>query len=390
MGHTHSFVFAHHQDRLRHKERERRARKEGLGTMTREQRVAAVTGATGFIGAHIVSQLLDEGYVVHACVRDPENENKVGFLKQIAHKKNDGLVPDQRLKFFRCDLMEKGSFDEACRNANVVIHSAAVVDLSGRNNDLVVNAAVEGTRNVLQAAVQSTSVKRMVLISSVSAILDMNKPPNYVFTESDFNLYSTPENGDAYGYAKRLSEQIFWDETKAAGLEAVSINPSMVIGPALSAQHCRGTIAPIYRMLSSAKEGKIPSYKMYHSKLRFVDVRDVAKATVKALSSKCAVGKRNLLCNDAQPTTFGELLPLLAKASPAQSFHLPVKEPTKEQIAAETNTYFNQYILRTGPVYSNAKSKAEGGLMREGYLLMKDTLADTTESLVTLGEIHAH
>merc|ERR1712157_607783 len=95
------------------RETEREARKEGLGTMTREQRVAAVTGATGFIGAHIVSQLLDEGYVVHACVRDPENENKVGFLKQIAHKKNDGLVPDQRLKFFRCDLMEKGSFDEA-------------------------------------------------------------------------------------------------------------------------------------------------------------------------------------------------------------------------------------------------------------------------------------
>ena len=231
--------------------------------MTREQEemrneVAVVTGATGFIGAHVVKHLLDKGYVVRCCVRDPSNKNKVGFLENLAkEKKNTGAV-----KFYRSDLLELGSFDEACEGADVVVHSAGVVDLTGQNNDLVVQAAVEGTKNVVGAAVKAKTVKRVVLISSVSAILDMDKPTNYVFTEKDFNLYSTPENGDAYGYAKRVSEEIFWDTTKAAGLEGVAINPAMVLGPALAKEHCNGTIAPIHLMLSGVKEGKIPSYKM--------------------------------------------------------------------------------------------------------------------------------
>ena len=350
-----------------------------------EPKTVAVTGANGYIGAHVCAGLLDAGLKVRACVRDPGNAQKVSFLKKIAEAKGAA----DRLELFRGDLLDEGSYAPAFEGADVVVHTAAVVDLSGGNAQNTIDAAVIGTTNVMACARSSKSVRRLVNVSSVSAIMDESKADDHVFTEADWNNYSTVETGDPYGYAKVTSERLFWKEAKAAGLEAVSINPAMVIGPALHPSHCKGTLGPLCWLLVGGGENppeKAPSWKIYHCPLRMVDVRDVAKACVRAALSdhEGVLGRRHLLANDSAPKTFAQLLPDLQRLFPKYALAVPPEEPKTEAEAPEdTSSFYKKYVSRTGPIYDNAYSKEF--LMREGYLSMEDSLAQSIETMVSLG-----
>jgi len=352
--------------------------------MTRtEPKTVAVTGANGFIGAHVCASLLDAGLTVRACVRDPTNDDKYGFLKKIAEAKGAA----DRLELFRGDLLDEGSYH--FEGADVVVHTAAVVDLSGGNAQTTIDAAVLGTKNVMDCARSSSTVSRVVNISSVSAILDMSKPNEYVFTEADWNTYSTVETGDPYGYAKARSEELFWKEAKAAGLEAVSINPAMVIGPALHPSHCKGTLGPLCWLLVGGGETspeKSPSWKIFQSKLRLVDVRDVARACVRATVSnqEGVLGRRHLLANDSAPATFAQLRPELQRLFPKYALAVPPEEPkTEAETSKDNSSFLKKYLSRTGPIYDNAYSKEF--LMREGYISMEDSLTQSIATMVSLG-----
>ena len=81
----------------------------------------AVTGASGFVGSHVVKNLVEHGYDVHACLRDSSREDKTSYLLDI-DKKGPGSV-----KLFSCDLYKAadGEYDEAFAGCSVVFHVAA-------------------------------------------------------------------------------------------------------------------------------------------------------------------------------------------------------------------------------------------------------------------------
>ncbi|XP_057477356.1 tetraketide alpha-pyrone reductase 2-like isoform X2 [Actinidia eriantha] len=79
-----------------------------------------VTGGTGFIAAYLVKSLLEKGHRVRTTVRDPENEEKVGFLWDLSGAK-------ERLRIFKADLMVEGSFDQAIQGVDGVFHTASPV-----------------------------------------------------------------------------------------------------------------------------------------------------------------------------------------------------------------------------------------------------------------------
>ena len=79
-----------------------------------------VTGASGFIGSHIVKACLARGYHVNACVRD-KSAAKNQFLQSMA----EGLPGS--ISLFSADLLNAGAYDAACANAQAVIHAAAQV-----------------------------------------------------------------------------------------------------------------------------------------------------------------------------------------------------------------------------------------------------------------------
>ena len=104
-------------------------------------KVVAVTGASGFIGAHVVLALLRRGYTVHACVRN-KDDAKNKFLLELG-----GPV-----RLFSALLLDEGAYDAAFAGAVGVIHVAAVLAIAGSMDPVrdMVEPSTRGTRNVLE------------------------------------------------------------------------------------------------------------------------------------------------------------------------------------------------------------------------------------------------
>ncbi len=243
-----------------------------------------VTGASGYLGSWIVKTALEQGYTVRGTVRDPNNEDKVGHLKNL-----DGAV---RLSLHQADLLAAGAFDEVAAGAGAIIHSASpyIVQNIEDGYKQLVEPAVEGTRNVLGAASRAASVKRVVLTSSVVAIMgdaaEAKEYPSRVVDESRWNHTSTVQTSP-YNYSKTAAEKEAWElAQQQEAWDLVVINPAFIIGPSLSARH-DGTSETLLRQLGDG------TLKQGAPGLVFgmVDVRDVAMAHLNALNPNVGPGR---------------------------------------------------------------------------------------------------
>ena len=210
---------------------------------------ALVTGANGYIASWVVRRLLERGFDVHATVRDPTDPRKTEHLLAMA----EGLPAHQSatasgppcaspgtLSLFPADLMERGGFDRAMAGCSIVFHTASPVLVRGVDDPVrqLIEPATRGTRNVLEAANRTPSVRRVVLTSSVSAIygdaVDMRRIEAGRFDESHWNETSS-ERHLPYSYAKTEAERLAWRIAgKQDRWDLVVVNPGLVLGPALS------------------------------------------------------------------------------------------------------------------------------------------------------------
>eukprot|EP01001_Neometanema_parovale_P007170 NODE_3488_length_1210_cov_117.202392_g3309_i0.p1 GENE.NODE_3488_length_1210_cov_117.202392_g3309_i0~~NODE_3488_length_1210_cov_117.202392_g3309_i0.p1 ORF type:complete len:377 (-),score=86.33 NODE_3488_length_1210_cov_117.202392_g3309_i0:78-1154(-) len=248
--------------------------------------VVAVTGASGFIGSYIVEELLGRGYTVRAVVRNKDDPTKIEHLEKMAK-----TLPPGRLVFFNGDLAKDGSYDEAFDGADAVVHSAAVVEIGNVPNPqkTIVDPSVEGTKNVMGSVNASKSVKRLVHTSSVAAIYDLGSSCSTPFSEKDWNEYSTIASGDPYGYAKTQAERLMWKLSDGKSYDVAVVNPAVALGPPLTKAHTKASVVVIRQMLFGNTQ---PNYYA-----TFVDVRDVAKCHVEALSRPEAASKRFICAN---------------------------------------------------------------------------------------------
>lgn len=124
-----------------------------------------VTGASGYIASYIVRDLLAAGYRVRGTVRSNQTA-------ELSHLRQLPGAPE-RLELVRADLLTPGAFDGPVAGCDAVLHTASPYkrDVRDPQRDLV-EPALAGTRNVLQAAANSPGVKRVVLTSSMAAITD--------------------------------------------------------------------------------------------------------------------------------------------------------------------------------------------------------------------------
>lgn len=244
-----------------------------------------VTGATGYVAGWIVERLLEEGFTVHAAVRDPSNKEKLKYLDRAAEANPGQIV------YFESDLLEEGSYDEAMADCEVVFHTASpfTLEVEDPQRELVEPAKL-GTRNVLEAANRTPSVKRVVLTSSCAAIYgdnaDLENTPDGVFTEEVWNTSASLDH-QPYSYSKTLAEKEAWEICeKQSRWDLVVVNPSLVVGPGLN-PHGTSESFNLFRQLGDGtmKSG-VPDMGM-----GVVDVRDLAEAHLKAAFTPEAKGR---------------------------------------------------------------------------------------------------
>ena len=244
-----------------------------------------VTGATGYVAGWIVKGLLDRGLTVHAPVRNPSDPDKVKHLDALAAES-----PGE-IRYFEADLLDEGSYAESMVGCETVFHTASpfTSNVSDPQKELV-DPAQLGTRNVLEEADRTPSVKRVVLTSSCAAIYgdnaDLKNTPNGVFTEEIWNTTSSLEH-QPYSYSKTVAEREAWRIAEAQSRwDLVVVNPSLVIGPGINPHATSESFSLIRQFGDGSMKSGVPFIG-----IGAVDVRDLARAHLQAAFTPEAEGR---------------------------------------------------------------------------------------------------
>jgi len=242
-----------------------------------------VTGATGFIGANLVRELLKQGYQVKALVREGSSPGNI-----------EGLNIDTVLG----DLRDRSSLDTALEDCEALFHVAASYTFWAPKPDDIYEINVKGTENMLAAAF-AKNMKKVVYTSTESTV-GIAKGSSFGTEEMEID----PRNlAGHYKKSKHQAEKLAL-KTCHDGLPLVIVNPTMPVGPF----DIKPT--PSGKLIVDFLNRKMPAY--VNTGLNIIDVEDVAKGHILALE-KGRIGERYILGNEN--LTLKDILALLEQIS---------------------------------------------------------------------------
>jgi nucleoside-diphosphate-sugar epimerase len=222
---------------------------------------ALVTGASGFIGSHLVEQLLARGYAVRCLLR---NTSSTEWLKDLS------------VEYVYGDLFTQQPLAEAVRGMDIVFHNAGVTKAKTREEYFRANAG--GTLNLLNAvASENPGVKRFVLVSSQTAVGP--SPTAEPITES-----ASPHPITTYGKSKLQAEQEVLD--MASRFPVTIVRPPAVYGPRDK------DVLEFFRTMSKGLQPVVGFGEKYVS---LIHAKDLARGIVLAAESPAAVGQTYFL-----------------------------------------------------------------------------------------------
>ena len=201
-----------------------------------------VTGASGFLGGHVIHQLLSAGHHVQGTVRGTIDSSKYDFLRSLAADAS-ASAPGAKLTLVQADLVgsTQAMWNAVAAGCAACVHVASPFPSSAPVNgtEEIIRPALEGTQHVVGACLRARTVKRIVLTSSVSAVEGKQTKPSC--DEAD---WTDPTEVGYYEQSKTLAEREAWrlvaEWNKAANeekeVDLVVINPTMIMGPLLPGQ----------------------------------------------------------------------------------------------------------------------------------------------------------
>ncbi len=244
-----------------------------------------MTGAAGLVGANLVRALLDEGRdEVRALVRPTTDRRSL-----------EGLD----LEIVEGDVRDPEALARAVAGSTTVYHCAAVYQIVGGDDAVIVDTAVRGAKNALEAVGRTPGVERIVLTSSVVAIGRSHDPDRPCDETSPWNI----DRPYAYIEAKRRAEEEALAFARKRDLPLVVVNPSGVLG-----EHDwkpTPTATSVLTLLNAPLP--LPFYPRGGGNL--VDARDVAEGHV-AAARRGRVFERYILGGD--DATYREILGTVA------------------------------------------------------------------------------
>ncbi len=329
-----------------------------------------VTGATGFLGSHLVRSLIEHGHEVVALARSTE-----GLAEGAIER--------------RGDVLDEGSVRDAAAGCVGVFHCAGKVSRKPEDAEELHRVHVKGTKIVLDAC-RAAGVKRAV-IASTSGTVAVSDDPDHIASETD----ETPIgiiNRWPYYRAKLFAERAAL-EMNSAGFEVVSINPTLLLGPG----DLRGSSTEDVRLFLEKKIPAVPPGGM-----SYVDARDAAEAMRLAMD-KGTPGERYLV--GAVNLTIREFFGRLERVSGVKSPWLPMPRLPAD-VARVGTKFLDDLARRVGvamPVDAQSldmsqfywyldASRAENVLgfkARDPMVTLLDTVNDMRERGVVWPELEA-
>ena len=225
---------------------------------------ALVTGAAGHLGGNLVRSLLERGRKVRALVF-----------------KDRRTLEGLDVETVQGDVLDRAAMMRACDGAEVVFHLAARISITSGERRLVDAVNIEGTRNVVEARVDTPSVRRLVHASSIHAFCQ--EPLDEVIDETR-PLADSGACPD-YDRSKARGERVV-QEAVARGLDAVIAVPGAVLGPFdYKPSHMGQVLLALYRR-------RMPA--LVPGGYNWVDARDVAEGIL-AVEQRGRTGEKYLL-----------------------------------------------------------------------------------------------
>lgn len=266
-----------------------------------------VTGATGFIGSHIVRELLQAGEDVKVLIRkDSDTKNLDGLDIEHAYG----------------DLCDKNSLFSALNDCDRLFHTAALNRVWMADSQFFYDINVEGTKNILNIALKK-NVERVVYTSSLCTV-GANEDGSLANEETRFNLWDISNH---YERSKFQAEEEAFNVFKK-GLPLVVVNPGAVVGP----NDIKPT--PTGQLIVNYLNRNIPAY--FDTRLNIVHVKDVAAGHLLACS-KGRIGEKYILGNENMKIS--DFLRLLENVSGIKAPKIKVPQSLALMIA-----YLNDFI----------------------------------------------
>lgn len=215
-----------------------------------------VTGATGFLGSEVAKQLVAQGKRIRCTKRQ---SSKIPAL----------LISIQNnIEWVDADLLNASALEDALQGVTQVYNCAAWVSLKQSDKEKMISTNVNGTANLVNLSIEKEI--RLVHVSSVAAVGDAKQ--GELITEKHHLDPTTEEDG--YAISKLESEMEVWRGV-AEGLDAVIVNPTIIIGPNAGTSGSGELFEMVRKGLKFYTSGSIG----------FVDVEDVAKCMIALMKS---------------------------------------------------------------------------------------------------------
>jgi len=235
-----------------------------------------VTGGTGLVGSHLIYHLLKRGRTVRALKRESSDIQKTKFVFDFYE--DDEVELFKKIQWIDGDLLDYESLEIALEGVTQVYHTGALVSFNPSLKDEMLNVNEEGTANLVNICIEK-KIKRFCYISSIATL--GNSKNGEVIDEMSY--WQGGKDHSAYSISKFRAEMQVWRATKE-GLDAIIVNPSVIIGPGDWNLGSSKIIKTIYKGLKFYTAGGTG----------FVDVRDVVEALI-MLCDNDVVNQRFLL-----------------------------------------------------------------------------------------------
>lgn len=327
-----------------------------------------VTGAAGFLGSNVCSQLIERGEKVRALVLPGDPAVK--------------FVPEQ-VEICLGDLCDKASLDAFFNipegMGSMVIHCASMVTVDPEYNQKLMDINVGGTRNIIDQCLKHGECRKLVYVSSTGAIPELPKGQRI----REVSRFEPEQVVGCYSQSKAMATQVVLDAVRERGLFACVVHPSGILGPGDHAiSETTGSILQILR-------GEMPAG--IRGSFNLCDVRDLAHGCIMA-ADKGRCGQCYILGNEE--VTLKELCGMLSRESGCKplKFYLPLGVASffaklMEKQARRTGkkplmTTFSVYNLARNNAFDYTKAQLELGYHTRSY---EETIRDEVRWLKVEG-----